>query len=758
MPTKAARPPTTEKTDPELLRVATFIIFDALIFHQSLSAANARVAPLSRLRAPYRRALLSEWENILRIDYREVFQIAREILSDFPAAPETEEILKEIIIAADDIVSSGILRKHDFLGRIYHKLLLRTTGHFYATYYTSIPAAWLLAQLAIRTEHPEWRFESIDRLADFRILDPACGSGTLLSASYMALRDNLILAGPKALDTRAFHRWAIEKVIHGWDVLDFAAHLSLTTLALHHHAEFGQSNFHVMIAGIDEHGEVRLGSLDHLSSQIALVGRSLDFGDVALRTGLEVREQARLDCIKVDLVIMNPPFSRSANPNVKFGYSDATARKRMVAALKNITRDLGLEGIGHAGLGAYFVVLADKLLKAGGRMAFVLPRALLSGVSWGKIRELLRDNYAIEYVVSNYDPGEKESGIEPWNWSENTDLAEVLVVARKLRDSNEIKSPQGAVDNLVTYVGLWNKPRNEVESLLISQQVQQKRKRMAEEDADLLRIAGKNIGHVLRIGQDKLRLNWLYPSIFANPTLNLLLIRLLNGSLHAVRMRDLASSTGTDIKQIKDAFKHASSATPHRLLWGQQASMATLFLAKDAIGFGLAQQGTKSELLHRSRKSSVLISERPHLSNDCVIAVETEIPVLATAFWEIQLNDEKIKPVVLTWLNSTPGLLCYLGISTNSMGEIFKTKKDQLDHLLIPNPDTLDLDEWRHFYGRIKSQPLLQFPAEFELAASGNGLRMQIDDFVLKSLGLRMDIASYYALLAKEPVFSLQRL
>jgi hypothetical protein len=75
-----------------------------------------------------------------------------------------------------------------------------------------------------------------------------------------------------------------------------------------------------------------------------------------------------------------------------------------------------------------FIAVADRHLKAGGRLAFVLPKALLSGVAWQPSRELLARAYQMEYVIVSHDPAR-------WNFSENTDLSEALFVARKLPSS-----------------------------------------------------------------------------------------------------------------------------------------------------------------------------------------------------------------------------------------------------------------------------------------------------------------------------------
>lgn len=743
------------KEGKDLLRISFFILFNALVFHEAIASVDKRVKSLRKISSSFQSKLLEEWKKILSdIDYKPVFWLAKEVVESFPTSHVTEKILKGLVDKALDLVASGILLKHDFMGRIYHKLLLITTGKHYATYYTSIPAAWLLANLVFKSPNSQWRFDDIESIKNFRVIDPACGSGTLLSASYMAMKDLYILSCPGQTDLHKFHKVCLEEVFNGWDILDYATHLTLTTLALHNYrSQFSRCNIYTLPAGIGKTGVIHLGSLDYLFRQMSFIGKGFTEPAISKSINTERREQ-EIYVPEANVVIMNPPFSRSANPNVKFGYSDKKVKNLMNKNLSKLTKQLGMEGIGQAGLGAHFILLGDKLLKEDGRMGIVIPRSMLSGVSWAKIRKRLEEKYEIEYIISNHDPGDSNQGIEPWNWSENTNLAEVLIVAKKTGQTSDKK---------LLYINLWNKPRNEVESLILVQQVLRLkdsiRKFISEGVWEILRLGSKEVGSMYYVPQQWLNYNWLFPCVFAQPELNCLVVKLLkNIKLPLVRLSQLASEFGVDIKQVKTNFSQTQTQTQFRLLWGQQSSMRTMFLDLDQLGFGKAENGEQSNNLYQRYRSSLLISERPHLSNDCVLAVETQEPVLATAFWEIKLKQQKHLPLVLLWLNSTLGFLFYLSISTNSMGEIFKTKKEQLKELLIPSPDSIDLKSCNQIYRKLAQKGFLPFPEEFAQAAQDNGIRKIIDDFFIKELGLNIALRPYYKMLAQEPILTLCRL
>ena len=125
-----------------------------------------------------------------------------------------------------------------------------------------------------------------------------------------------------------------------------------------------------------------------------------------------------------DVCAMNPPFTRSVGHNLLFGNLPEAERARMQTKLKHEVARQHLSASITAGLGSVFVALADRHLKDNGRMALVLPRALTSGIAWRRTRDLLNERYCVEYLVVSHEP-------QHWNFSENTELSEVLVVARK---------------------------------------------------------------------------------------------------------------------------------------------------------------------------------------------------------------------------------------------------------------------------------------------------------------------------------------
>jgi hypothetical protein len=216
------------------------MLANAFIFQEQLSSLAPRVQPIRSILA--RRNFVSDtaahWSMIIdEINYVPIFKVARDILLSLPGNADTDLALRNLAKRSLEIVSKKAALRHDLMGRIYHLLLLE--AKYLGTYYTSVPAATLLLKVALDGDKwpgIDWSNES--SLRNFQIADIACGTGTLLMAASQALTDNFIefrLSKGNEVDEvalRDLHRLIVEEVLHGYDVLPSAVHLTASTLAL----------------------------------------------------------------------------------------------------------------------------------------------------------------------------------------------------------------------------------------------------------------------------------------------------------------------------------------------------------------------------------------------------------------------------------------------------------------------------------------------------------------------------------------------
>jgi hypothetical protein len=311
------------------VKLALFTAFNAMVVQQSLSisgGAGAAIPPLSAAptgaRIPFKSWLVGVWKDILtNANHEPVFDLAANILEQIPSHPQIERVLQQLAVAAEGIVSSKALLKHDISGRIYHRLLLPEVAKGLATFYTSIPAAYLLARLAIESPGYTATWEpgkSAPVVADF-----ACGSGTLISAAYTALLDEFTareLAGGRDVDepkTLAFHQGMLQDGLYGFDVLEYATHLAASWLTLRlPEAEVRRMNIYTLPLG-GTGGTSWLGSLSavvHPGDVSFPQARALTDGVTgAISAGTQTRVAKAVKMPRPDLVIMNPPYARTGN-------------------------------------------------------------------------------------------------------------------------------------------------------------------------------------------------------------------------------------------------------------------------------------------------------------------------------------------------------------------------------------------------------------------------------------------------------------
>ena len=418
-----------EKNRAAALRIGCLVLFNALAFQDRLSAANDNVPTVEEALQKGIPGLRAAWLAICNdIDYVPVFELAAELLAVLEDGPEDvrQPVIAPLVKAVDD---TRRVEGHDLSGRLFHTLL--TDAKFTGAYYTSVPAATLLARLVFHDWPAGVDWSDHEFPASLNVADLACGTGTLLLAVATEAERRHRDAGGR--NAPALHKAMVEQALHGYDVQLSAVHFAATSLAmLNPEIQFDRMNLYVMSLGAD--GErVSLGSLDFLGTSEAPVQYALSpeggraaSGDVAQVTGggsRGVAEGAKATLPQLDLAIMNPPFTRSVGGNLLFGSLPAAERRKLQDELSR--RLKSRQASATAGLGAAFVAAAVPKLEPGeGRLALVLPLTVCTGPSWAQTRALIERYFTLDVVITSHDP-------QRWNFSDSTDLSEALLIATR---------------------------------------------------------------------------------------------------------------------------------------------------------------------------------------------------------------------------------------------------------------------------------------------------------------------------------------
>jgi type I restriction-modification system DNA methylase subunit len=395
-----------------LSRAAAFLFVNQILFYHILQREISDVYPsISPNDMSSPQAIREKYFSlVLEKDYRPIFEL--DVASLFDPERSMDGCLR-VTRLIQELARS--VSTHDLIGKVFHEIIPLEFRKLVAAFYTNSAAGDLLAELAIE-------------VPDAKVLDPACGSGTLLVAAYH--RKMQLAKANSSNEQIALHRRFVENEITGLDVMAFSAHLAAVQLLLQEPLQHTEN--------------LRIGTID--STQVEVGMKIEPFGE----TLRQAFKQRRIDdfesgkdvarpwevtkggavslskgrsesfgLTKVDLVIMNPPFTSSRRLPADYKTELKEYYRRSPKYEKLIT--------GNIGYHVYFLCLADHFLEPGGRMAVVMPFTTLIGGDFAELTRFLVTNYSIEYVIC---------GQGRMAYSENTLFSEVMLVAKKEKPSS----------------------------------------------------------------------------------------------------------------------------------------------------------------------------------------------------------------------------------------------------------------------------------------------------------------------------------
>ena len=665
--------------------LAAMVLSGAALLHRRLRSvpALADTPPIEQaLEQPDRTAALirEAWERILAVNYYPVFSPAVAVLRAIPppaSARPLRKIAENAVAVADELPSLSF----EHLGPLCHRLL--ASAKFDGAIYTNTVTAVLLARLAMPADGRAW--SDTAALSQLRVIDPACGTGTLLLAAMHTIGERTEQADADAPRSGALQRALAQDVLYGLDISEHGIHLAAASLALGNPCpDCGPMHLFAMPHGPQAGDRAAAGSLELLADATAPRGDSP--GGAGGASGSPASASLSR---QFDLVIMNPPVARNDPRNRQYDSRARRSVQRREAEIADLLRGRdsnAFKAIDHGNPRTFFSPLADALLKrSDGVLAEVRPTTSLTGISGLYERRFLADRFQIETIVTSHDP-------HRLNFSENSTMQESLLVARR----------PGPEWRPTRFVSISRMPRDAREAVLLSDRINR-----CEPLGDW---GSEHAWPWSRVHVGDWSAAQFYDGVLADAAHQL-------GMLEGSRLAPAGDLCYVEpsADRVRDAFSPApvdDAPWTCPMLWEHSPEKQVSMTVRPDIAVAPRpgrEDFAKNNLIKNAGR--LLIANRLYTSRTRVSACYADQPLLGYAWTPVipVAPNPAFELALCAWWNSTPGILTLLHARARRLAYPHYAL-DSLRALLVPDPSRTDVGPLVEAFHKTCSRALQPWP------------------------------------------------
>ena len=432
--------------------IASLLLMNAAMLHQRIATGAwlPGVVGLDVIKAAPNAAQLAlrHWNTITRHDFRPVLEPAIEVIwrvQDTGRESGLNKAIRHIAAEAERLAEDYADLGADYAGELFNQVMGNQASD--GAYFTRPVAASLLARLALDAAAPDADWTNRKTWESNRVVDLACGSGTLLAASLTEMKRRAQEQGAGERQLGELQKLVVEKTIVGLDFNPVSLQLAAAQLtAGNADVTYRNMGLHQMPYGskIGRVTDVRAGSLELLTQRRVIgMGDELDLGEqdvdaerLQMAQDDPTLEDAVDSVLSARVLIMNPPYTSREKMGEKF--SDVIRRRlrERVDGLERVLvqNDPELDGfVSKTSIGPLFEALAEKCVDAvNGVVAMVRPTVVLAGPTALHMRQVFANRFHVHTLLSCHQP-------DDFNLSQNTSINESLIVVRRheLRDGGK---------------------------------------------------------------------------------------------------------------------------------------------------------------------------------------------------------------------------------------------------------------------------------------------------------------------------------
>lgn len=661
-----------QKDEPELRACtqAALVLMYASLVHERLVATRSSIelphlSDLAKERDVSRK-LANAWRKILAHDYKPIFQPAVEVLEAARMKQKrtplgVEHALQGLIGHATEIAEKYAAAGMDHVGELFHAAMDNPQAD--GAYYTLTPGAMLLAELACDLyappDDPLWRKPSTWK--KIAMMDPACGSGTLLVAFASAVRRRAAEQGAKQKQLEKIHRTFVEQGMVGLDINRRAVQIAAAQLTMGGlSADFRNMGLWTLPRGRrggwrDEQSraqvdDVMLGSLELLfdeggrnptssfekgMAQSATANRNRHGRGVEMSDDPFSDDSAMMEGLgKVAIALTNPPFSSLKNLAADV---ETDVRAALAGRMANLRENVGSrwpqsrDAMSADSVQPPFsFILAERVHRERGVVGMVVPTTACTNSATSGIAQrcLLAEQFDIAAVITLHDP-------KAFSWSVRGQQESLLLMGRKHPG-----------DNTVRFVSVSRRPRNADEALQLHQAIRKNE----------LGVLG-NICHWPR---ERVEVGDWSPAVFYEPELAAAcydINGLPNTSGKFLRLGDLyeINTTKETVGKSKWTWCNAAAAEVSVVKSASESGQTRLQGRIDGWAKRVrAQRNNQRELSTLVGKSGrLLVANTQNASSARLSAIVFDSLVVGYAWTPVQGVKRQDAQALSVWINST---------------------------------------------------------------------------------------------------------
>ena len=422
--------------------IAALLMMNAAMLHQRI--ANGRwlsgISDLASVKndANVVRRIGREWNQIMRHDFRPVLEPAVgaiEAVEDTGKLAGLERALRHVAAEAERIAESYADMGADHAGPLFNRVMGNQASD--GAYFTRPVAASIAARLTLDAcGEQDWSDPATWR--EFKTVDLACGSGTLLAAMLTDMKRRAEDGGADKGRLAELQKIGVEGTIKGLDINPVSLQLAASQLtAGNQDIRYRQMGLHLMPYGPSPHDPTRVsvGTLELLGQKaIVPLDNELGFTDdrIASQSVWPADDAVLEDAVDAvrgsRIVIMNPPFTTRSKMGQKFPSEMKRALSKRADQMENklVQADPLLEGFADKkSTRPLFAGLADRCLRdSSGILTMISPTIALTAVGGQLERQAFARRYHIHTVLTSHQP-------RNINMSQNTAINESILVMAK---------------------------------------------------------------------------------------------------------------------------------------------------------------------------------------------------------------------------------------------------------------------------------------------------------------------------------------